>query len=317
VTAVAPGSATITATVEGINATAAITVANVPVAAVSVSPASAALPIGGTQQLTAAARSAAGAALTGRIVTWSSSAPGVANVSASGLVTAVTTGSVTITATVEGIQGTATMTVSSNVLTLGQTVTGLSSSAGDLLYNVTIPAGTSSLSIRTSGGSGTVRLLVYQGASAAGSAVCSSSNSGSTSQLCAVNAPAAGTWTIRIQEYVSAFNGVTLEVNPPISTLSLGQTVTGLSSSVGDALYNVTVPAGTSSLTIRTSGGSGTVRLLVYQGASAAGSAVCSSNSGSTSQLCAVNAPAAGTWTIRIQEYVSAFTGVTLTVSTP
>ena len=107
------------------------------------------------------------------------------------------------------------MTVSSNVLTLGQTVTGLSSSAGDLLYNVTVPAGTSSLSIRTSGGSGTVRLLLYQGASAAGSAVCSSSNSGSTSQLCSVNAPAAGTWTIRIQEHVSAFTGVTLAVSTP------------------------------------------------------------------------------------------------------
>jgi hypothetical protein len=87
VTAVAPGSATITATVEGINATAAITVSNVPVAAVSVTPATASLTVGGTHQLTAGARDAAGNVLTGRAVTWSSSASSVASVSTTGITT--------------------------------------------------------------------------------------------------------------------------------------------------------------------------------------------------------------------------------------
>jgi formylglycine-generating enzyme required for sulfatase activity len=81
------------------------------VAAVSVSPATASLTVGGTQQLTASARDANGNPLTGRAVTWSSGTTAVANVSSSGVATAVAVGSATITATVEGVTGTAAVTV--------------------------------------------------------------------------------------------------------------------------------------------------------------------------------------------------------------
>jgi hypothetical protein len=113
VTAVSAGSATITASVDGIGATTAITVANVPVASVIVSPDSAMLVVGVTRQLTAGTRDAAGNGLSGRTVTWSSSAPSVAIVSSIGVVTAMASGSATITATTaeEGISGTATLTV--------------------------------------------------------------------------------------------------------------------------------------------------------------------------------------------------------------
>ena len=111
VTTIAVGTATISATADGIVGTAAITVTPVPVASVGVSPATASLPVGATQQVTVSARDAAGAALTGRAVTWSSSASAVATVSATGVVTAVAAGSATITATVEGITGTAAITV--------------------------------------------------------------------------------------------------------------------------------------------------------------------------------------------------------------
>src|SRR6266849_2368281 len=106
VTGVAIGSATITATSEGQSGTASITVSNVPVAAVSVSPASAALQVGQTVQLTATPKDANGNPLSGRTVTWASSNPSVASVTSSGLVTGVTAGSATITATSEGQSGT-------------------------------------------------------------------------------------------------------------------------------------------------------------------------------------------------------------------
>src|SRR5712691_1389039 len=73
VTAVAPGSATITATSEGKSGTAAVTVANVPVASVAVTPASASIPTGGTIQLTATPKDANGNPLNGRAVAWTSS----------------------------------------------------------------------------------------------------------------------------------------------------------------------------------------------------------------------------------------------------
>src|SRR3989454_11800814 len=113
VTGAGAGSATITATSEGKSATAAITVTSVPVASVTVSPATANLQSGQTVQLTATPKDASGAALTGRVVTWASSNPAAATVTGSGLVTGVAAGSATITATSEGKSGTAAGTVTS------------------------------------------------------------------------------------------------------------------------------------------------------------------------------------------------------------
>ena len=111
-TAVGAGTATITATSEGQSGTASVTVTTVPVATVSVAPASLSLAVGQTGQLTATLRDAAGTVLTGRTVTWSTSATGLATVTTSGLVTAVGAGTATITATSEGQSGSATVTVS-------------------------------------------------------------------------------------------------------------------------------------------------------------------------------------------------------------
>ena len=111
VTGVAAGTATLTATSEGKSGTATVTVTIVPVASVTVSPASSSLAVGQTVQLTATPKDSAGNALTGRVVTWVSSAAGVATVSASGLVTGVAAGTATLTATSEGKSGTAAVTV--------------------------------------------------------------------------------------------------------------------------------------------------------------------------------------------------------------
>ena len=116
VTGVAAGSATITATSEGKSGSAAVTVAAAPpapVASVSISPASASVSVGQTVQLAAMPKDANGNLLSGRTVSWLSGNPGVATVSASGLVTGVSTGAATITAASEGKSGTAAMTVSS------------------------------------------------------------------------------------------------------------------------------------------------------------------------------------------------------------
>ncbi|MGH7526487.1 MAG: Ig-like domain-containing protein, partial [Gemmatimonadales bacterium] len=113
VTGVGAGLATITATIEGKIGTASVTVTanTVPVASVVVTPGLASVPVGGTVQLTATARDAAGQPLTGRTFTWVTDAPAIATVSAAGLVTGVGAGPATITATSEGKSGTASVTV--------------------------------------------------------------------------------------------------------------------------------------------------------------------------------------------------------------
>jgi len=111
VTGKVAGSATITATSEGQSGTSAVTVVHVPVASVSVAPATASVVAGGTVQLTATPKDASGGTLSGRTVTWTSSNTTVATVSASGLVTGKVAGSATITATSEGQSGTSALTV--------------------------------------------------------------------------------------------------------------------------------------------------------------------------------------------------------------
>jgi uncharacterized protein YjdB len=108
---VAPGTSTITATSEGKSGTATVTVAPPPVASVSVNPSTETLVPNETLQLTATLRDADNNLLSGRAVAWSSSNDQIARVSASGLVTAVSQGTVTITATSEGRSGTASIAV--------------------------------------------------------------------------------------------------------------------------------------------------------------------------------------------------------------
>lgn len=113
VAAVAPGSAKITAVVEGRAGQANIQVILEPVASATISPATSSLVTGASQQLAATARAANGTVLTGRTVTWTSGAPNVVRVSASGVITAVAPGVVVILATVDGVVAQATITVSS------------------------------------------------------------------------------------------------------------------------------------------------------------------------------------------------------------
>ena len=102
----------IRAWVSGVTGEALVTVQPVPVNQVVVTPGDSALVVGGTAQLTATALDAANAPLPGRSFLWQSSAPVIATVDTTGLVTGLAQGAVTITATAEGKSGTATVLVS-------------------------------------------------------------------------------------------------------------------------------------------------------------------------------------------------------------
>ena len=126
VTAVSAGTATITASSEGKSGTLTFNVTSapvVPVASVVVAGGSSSLNVGQTTQLTATPKSSTGTVLTGRAVSWSSSAPGIASVSSGGAVTAVAAGSAMINANVEGVVGSMAMTVNSTTTGAIATVT--------------------------------------------------------------------------------------------------------------------------------------------------------------------------------------------------
>jgi uncharacterized protein YjdB len=110
VTGVGAGTATITATIDGKSASASVTV-QLPIASVTISPSLASVNVAWTSTLTATARNANGNAIPGVQFTWSSSNTSVATVSATGVVTGVAPGSVTISASAGGKTGTSSITV--------------------------------------------------------------------------------------------------------------------------------------------------------------------------------------------------------------
>ena len=137
VTAVSEGTATITVTTEDGGKTAACTVtvtpASIPVTGVTLDQTTAKLIEGNTLQLTA---TVAPADATDKAVTWSSDDETVATVSATGLITAVSKGTATITVTTQDGSKTATCTVEVSAKTgISNVLAEISAYAiGDLLY---------------------------------------------------------------------------------------------------------------------------------------------------------------------------------------
>ena len=115
ISAMAPGTAVVSAVSEGVSGQASMAVmppAPAPVATVSVAVNPAAVLVGQTATATATLADSTGTVLSGRSITWSSSNTSVATVDATGTVRAVSAGSALIQATSEGKSGSASISVS-------------------------------------------------------------------------------------------------------------------------------------------------------------------------------------------------------------
>jgi len=114
VQAVGAGSATIVATSEGKSGAIMLSVTAPPTSVASVSiTGTSPITVGQTSQLTATPKDAHGTALTGKVVSWSSSSSSIATVSSTGVVTGVAAGTTMINATVDGVVGSMPVTVNS------------------------------------------------------------------------------------------------------------------------------------------------------------------------------------------------------------
>jgi len=149
--------------------------ASAPVASVRVSLALHDLTVGQTTQATAILLDASGKELTGRTIRWSSSNPAVATVGATGAVQAVAVGAAQITATSEGVSGSASLGVTvpstdpvatvsvslgSSTLAVGQVTLAsavLHDAAGSVLGGLTVTWSSSNAAVASVTASGVVR----------------------------------------------------------------------------------------------------------------------------------------------------------------
>jgi WD40 repeat protein len=112
VTAVAVGTAVITARIDGVSGTATVTVSVSSIDRVTVTPSSVSIASGSTQAFTVAAYDAAGNVLAnGGAISWASSNPSAATINSAGVASGVSAGLTTISATIQSVTGTATLGV--------------------------------------------------------------------------------------------------------------------------------------------------------------------------------------------------------------
>ncbi|HEV2750218.1 MAG TPA: Ig-like domain-containing protein [Gemmatimonadales bacterium] len=278
----AGGPVTITATSEGQSGTATVNVSLAPVASVTVSPSSANIAITGTVQLTATPKDANGNPLSGRAISWASSNTNVATVNTSGLVTGVTAGSVTITATSEGQSGTATITVAgapvasvtvtpaSASVQAGQTVqltATLKDANGNILTGRTVTWSSNTTTVATVSSSGLVTTTV------AGSATITATSEGQsgTSAITVTAVPVASVTVTPATASVAAGGTVQLTATPKDANGNplTGRVITWQSSNSaiasvnGSGLVTGVVAGGPVTITATSEGQSGTSAVTV------------------------------------------------------
>ncbi|WP_428312587.1 S8 family peptidase [Hydrocarboniphaga sp.] len=215
-------------------------------------------------------------------------------------------------AAIAAAQGGGTPPPTSNVLSNGVPVTGLSGAANaELSYTIVVPSGASNLSIAISGGSGDADLYVKFGAAPTTSTYdCRPYKSGNA-ESCAFATPQAGTYYIKVRGY-SAFSGLSLVGSYTAggggSACAAGYTaVSGTLGAAGNYYapsttgYTTTV---TGTHSGRLSGPSGADFDLYLQKKSSSGSwSAVASSEGSTATESIDYSAAAGTYRWRVYAY--------------
>jgi uncharacterized protein YjdB len=312
-TAIAGGTATISATAGGVTGTTTIEV-RFPVGTVTVGPSGQTIRQEAALQLTAVTVDQSGATVTGRAVTWASLNPAVATVSATGLVSGVTDGTATITATSEGVTGQVTVTVSGSPVVATVTV---SPSAPFMAVGTQ-----QQLTATAKAGSGTtIGTAVFAWTSSNPAVATVDPATG------LVTTVSAGTATITAT--AEGISGTAALLSAP--PLTSGVAVTAPTIAATElAVYALVVPAGKTSLSITTTGGTGDGDLYVFSPTATPGPLntaanapaalpgfTCQSFNSGNGESCNFANPAAGVWRVYLFAWGPAgtVTGMQLTAT--
>lgn len=290
VTVVGPGTAGITARY-GPSAAVAGVVVLAPVTSVAVTSSASSITVGATAQLSAQARDAAGVPQA-REITYSSSAPAVATVSSTGLVTAVGAGTATISATSEGQTGTVSITVLAPIPVVITPETSFLAQGGTQQLTVV-------LRDPVTGAILTGQPITY---TSSNTAVATVSGTGLVT-FASVTAPSTATITATSNGRSATATVTNVLTNGGTSTFS------GVLNS--SKTFYVQVPAGSSRLVVNTIGGASGEDVDISVFAPGGTTAVCVSEGATAVESCTINNPVAGQYRV-VATGFTAYTNVTL-----
>jgi len=285
-TGVAVGTTEIHASVNGLDATAAVTITPVPAASISIAPAALSLTVGDTSRVVATVRDAGGNVLANRAVAWFSSNPAVMTVSATGLVTAVGAGIAAVSAVADGVTATAQVTVAAlppapvasisvalvaTTLSAGQTTQAtatLRDAKGTILTGRTVVWSSASPEVATVSASGVVTAVSPGSASVIAT---SEGQTGAATVTVAAPAPApvaTVTLTGQTSLLVGQATQITAVLKDAAGNVLSGRTIGWTSSNLGVLTVSPTglvtaLGAGNATVTASSEGRSGSIGLTV------------------------------------------------------
>lgn len=203
-----------------------------------------------------------------------------------------------------------------NELVKAQAKTNLSGAANSNQYfTITIPAGASNLSFNMAGGNGDADLYVRFGSQPTTSSYDCRPYLGGNAESCSFASPQPGIYHVMVSGY-SAFSGVSLVANYTAAASGGGSTLDNLSATRGNWLhYTITVPAGMSSLTATSSGGTGDSDLYVRRGNRPTTTQYdCRPYETGNNESCSISNPQAAIYHVSLRAY-SSFTGLKLVIA--
>ena len=127
---------------------------------------------------------------------------------------------------------------------------------------------------------------------------------------------ASGYGSLNVANFASVIGSSGGTTPPPSTVLSNGVAKTGLALTTGNStVYTFVVPSGRTTLTFKTSGGTGDADIYVKLGSAPTTSSYLKKSDGSTTtETITINSPAAGTYYLLLNSYAS-FSGVSLVAS--
>lgn len=201
-------------------------------------------------------------------------------------------------------------------LTDGVPVTGVAGAAASWThFYIDVPAGATSMTVTTSGGTGDGDLFVKFGQQPTSTVYDCKSEGATNAESCTFTSPAAGRWYVSINGY-SAYSGMSVVADYVTSSgcTPSQNTVSSISAAASAwKYYTQAVSSCHTKLTVSITGGTGDCDLYVrFNAQPTTTTYACRPYKVGNAESCTINAPSVGTWHIGLRAY-SAFSGVTMT----